>query len=123
MWLANLWKARAMREHKMEYQGGDGEKKNLIWNLKRKGISLLSEFEKGWERYMLKELGNQANFELELINAKYAADIGLSYYFTRFCIWTEFSRPIRVSNVSQIYNKEYCHHYHHHHNYHYTLSL
>ena len=29
MWLANLWKARAMREHKMEYQGGDGEKK--IW--------------------------------------------------------------------------------------------
>ena len=62
----------------MEYQGGDGEKKNLIWNLKRKGISLLSEFEKVWERCMLKELGNQTNFELELINAIYAADIGLS---------------------------------------------
>ena len=46
MWLANLWKSRAIREHKMEYQGGDEEKKNLIWNLKRKGISLLSEFEK-----------------------------------------------------------------------------
>ena len=78
MWLANLRKSRAIREHKMEYQGGDGEKKNLIWNLKRKGISLLSEFEKVWERYTLKELGNQANFELELINAIYAADIGLS---------------------------------------------
>ena len=102
MRLANLWKSRATCEHKMEYQGGDGEKKNLIWNLKRKGISLLSEFEKVWERYTLKELGNQANFELELINAIYAADIGYPVNFTRFCIWTEFSLPIRVSNISQI---------------------
>ena len=63
---------------KWSTKGEMERKKNLIWNLKRKGISLLSEFEKVWERYTLKELGNQANFELELINAIYAADIGLS---------------------------------------------